>query len=182
MNIAVYCSSSNHIPENYLKTGYKLGKWLAENKYTLVFGGATGGLMSTVSEGANSASGKIIGIIPTAVINMNRQSPLCTQLITVDTMSERKDQMKKTADIFVVLPGSYGTLDEMFDVTASAIVGEHKKPLIVLNENGFYNELMMLTEKMKAEKFIPIENYKPYYVHSLDECFALINSLSSVAK
>ncbi len=182
MNIAVYCSSSNHITENYLKTGYNLGKWLAENKYTLVFGGATGGLMSTVSEGANSASGEIIGIIPTAVINMNRQSPLCTQLITVDTMSERKAQMKESADIFIVLPGSYGTLDEMFDVTASAIVGEHKKPLIVLNENGFYNELMLLTEKMKAEKFIPIENYKPIYVNSLDECFALITSISAVDK
>ncbi len=182
MNIAVYCSSSNHIPENYLKIGYKLGKWLAENKYTLVFGGATGGLMSTVSEGASVAGGEIIGIIPTAVINMNRQSPLCTQLITVGTMSERKAEMKNLADIFVVLPGSYGTLDEMFDVTASAIVGEHKKPLIVLNENGFYNELMLLTQKMKVEKFIPIENYKPYYVNSIDECFELITSLTAINK
>lgn len=182
MNIAVYCSSSNHIPENYLKTGYEIGKWLADNKYTLVFGGATGGLMSTVSEGAGSAMGEIIGIIPTAVINMNRQSPLCTQLITVDTMSDRKAQMKELADIFIVLPGSYGTLDEMFDVTASAIVGEHKKPLIVLNVNGFYDELILLIDKMRKEKFIPVEHYSPYYVNSIHECFALISTLTPVDK
>ena len=171
MNIAVYCSSSNHIAENYLSTAYKLGEWIALQGHVLIFGGATGGSMSAVSEGAAMTGAKVIGVIPPAVINMNRQSPFCSELIKVKDMSERKAVMKEIADVFVILPGSYGTLDEMFDVTASGIVGEHKKPLIVINENGFYEYLIKLTDRMKEERFIPIENYKPIFVNTVVECF-----------
>lgn len=172
MNIAVYCSSSNHIPESYIQSAFKLGKWIAESGNVLVFGGATGGLMTAVSEGAVGA--EIIGIIPQAVIRMKRQSPCCTQLIEVETMGERKSKMKELADVFIVLPGSYGTLDEMFDVIASGVVGEHKKPLIIVNENGFYNDLLKQVEKMLTEKFIPAENYKPLVLNSIEECIQLI--------
>ncbi len=176
MNIAVYCSSSNHIAENYKQSAYRLGEWIAESGNVLVFGGATGGLMTSVSEGVASGKGQIVGVIPQAVIKMNRQNPLCSELITVESMSERKAKMKEVADIFVVLPGSYGTLDEMFDVTASAIVGEHKKPLIVVNENGFYDDLLMLIARMRLEKFIPVENYKPVVVDNIDGCIASLKS------
>lgn len=174
MNVAVYCSSSNHIAENYLETAYKLGEWMAKNGHTLVFGGATGGSMSAVTEGAFNANGKIIGVIPQAVINMGRENTLCTELIAVKTMGERKEIMKSKSDVFVILPGSYGTLDELFDVLASAIVGEHKKPIIILNEKGFYNELMQQTERMKQEMFIPVENYKALIANDLNECFKLL--------
>lgn len=177
MKIAVYCSSSNHIPENYLNSGYALGEWIAQSANTLIFGGATGGLMSSVSEGASAKGTEIIGVIPQAVINMKRQSPLCTQLISVETMSERKAKMKELADVFVVLPGSYGTLDELFDVTASAIVGEHKKPVIIVNENGFYNDLISLITRMKTEMFIPVENYKPLIVSDIQSCIDVIEQL-----
>lgn len=170
MNIAVYCSSSNHIPESYKNSAYALGQWIADSGNTLIFGGATGGLMTSVSEGASASGGKITGIIPQAVIKMNRQSALCTELITVETMSDRKATMKELADVFVVLPGSYGTLDEMFDVIAAAIVGEHKKQLIVVNENGFYDDLMRQIERMIDEKFIPVVNYKPLIVSNISDC------------
>lgn len=178
MKIAVYCSSSNHIADNYLESGRQLGEWIAENGHTLVFGGATGGTMSTVSEGAFSKKAKIIGVIPQAVINMNRQSPHCTELVTVVTMSERKARMKEISDIFVVLPGSYGTMDELFDVTASAIVGEHKKRVIIVNENGFYDSLITLIDRMREEKFIPIEKYKPTIVSDMLSC---INTLKEAS-
>jgi uncharacterized protein (TIGR00730 family) len=172
MNIAVYCSSSNHIAQDYIKVAYQLGEWIAESGNTLVFGGATGGLMSAVSEGAFSRNGRIIGIIPQAVIRMKRQSPLCTEFIAVDTMSERKALMKATADIFLVLPGSYGTLDEMFDVIASGVVGEHKKPLIILNQKGFYDDLNNWTQRMLSEGFLPVthQNYKPVIVDNIEKC------------
>lgn len=170
MNIAVYCSSSNHIPESYKNSAYALGQWIADSGNTLIFGGATGGLMTSVSEGASASGGKITGIIPQAVIKMNRQSALCTELISVETMSDRKATMKELADVFVVLPGSYGTLDEMFDVIAAAIVGEHKKQLIVVNENGFYDDLMRQIERMIDEKFIPVVNYKPLIVSNISDC------------
>jgi len=108
--------------------------------------------------------------IPQAVIKMNRQNSLCTELISVETMSDRKATMKELADVFVVLPGSYGTLDEMFDVIAAAIVGEHKKQLIVVNENGFYDDLMRQIDRMIDEKFIPVVNYKPLIVSNISDC------------
>ncbi len=89
MNIAVFCSSSNHIADNYKQVGFRLGEMIAESGNTLVYGGATGGLMDSVSEGAACKNGQIIGVIPQAVIRMNRQSSLPTQLITVETMRSK---------------------------------------------------------------------------------------------
>jgi uncharacterized protein (TIGR00730 family) len=174
MNIAVYCSSSNMIAQKYLDTAFELGSRIAENGHVLVFGGATGGSMSAVSEGAASKQGAILGVIPEAVIRMKRENPLCTELIEVATMGERKELMKKSADIFVVLPGSYGTLDELFDVVAAGVVGEHKKPVILLNENGFYNDLLQQTNRMREEMFIPVENFKLQIANDIEECFKLI--------
>lgn len=176
MNVAVYCSSSNHIAKNYLDTAFELGSLLAKNGHVLIFGGATGGSMTAVSEGAAANKGQIIGVVPDAVVKMGRQSPLCTELILVATMGERKAIMKEKADAFVILPGSYGTLDELFDVVASGVVGEHKKPVIVLNENGFYDYLFQLTERMREEMFIPVDNFKLLIASSLEECFEFIQN------
>ncbi len=176
MNIAVFCSSSNHIADHYKQSAFLLGKLIAQSGNTLVYGGATGGLMDSVAEGAQSQNGSIIGVIPYAVIKMNRQSELPTQLITVETMSERKAQMKSFADIFVVLPGSYGTLDEMLDVVASGVVGEHKKPLIIVNQNGFYDLFLNQIDRMRNESFIPSdEKYKPIIARDISNCMELIN-------
>lgn len=174
MNIAVYCSSSNRIDGKYLATATKLGEWIASNGHTLVFGGATGGSMTAVSEGAAAFNGPICGIVPDAVIRMGRESRLCTELTTVPTMDERKRLMKQKADVFVILPGSYGTLDEFFDVVASGVVGEHKKPVILLNEDGFYDYLLLQTKKMKEEQFIPVENFRYSVVGSVEELVDLL--------
>lgn len=177
MKIAVFCSSSNHIDSRYKQEAFQLGEKIAESGYTLVFGGATGGLMDSVAEGATSRNGQIIGVISKAIIKMNRQSSLQTQLITVETMSERKAKMKELSDVFVVLPGSYGTLDEMLDIVASGVVGEHKKPVIIVNQNGFYDQFLSQIDLMRKEMFIPIENYKPLEVEDTNACFELINFL-----
>lgn len=178
MKIAVYCSSSNNIASEYKTEATKLGLWIAQKQHTLVYGGATGGLMSAVSEAAASKNGQIIGVISKAIVRMNRQSSDCTQLITVESMSERKTKMLGIADVFVVLPGCFGTLDEMFDHVSSAIVGEHKKPLIVVNQNGFYDELKQLIVKMHTQGFITVDNYKPSFVDNIESCIELINKLA----
>jgi uncharacterized protein (TIGR00730 family) len=178
MNIAVFCSSSNHIADHYKQAAFRLGELIAESGNTLVYGGATGGLMDSVAEGALSRNGQVVGIISQAVIKMNRQSSLPTQLIIVETLSERKTQIKQLGDIFVVLPGSYGTLDEMLDVVASGIVGEHKKPLIIFNQDGFYNQFLEQIDFMRNELFIPPvgEKYKPLISQNINECMEFINS------
>lgn len=172
MNIAVYCSANNRIDEEYKSLGRELGQWLATNGHTLIFGGATGGLMTAVSEAARQHGGQIIGIVPDRIIRSGRKSEACTACIEVACMTERKQQMRDIADCFICLPGSYGTLDEMMDVIASGTVGEHKKPIHILNYKGFYNPLRQQIEQMRSLHFIPEqESYKPVFVETLEELF-----------
>jgi hypothetical protein len=175
MKIAVYCSAKDAIPEEYLALGDALGTWLGENGHVLVYGGATGGLMSRVSDAAKSAGGYVIGVIPPRIVACGRKADNCDELYRVRCMSERKQAMRDIADVIVCLPGSYGTLDEMMDATSSAIVGEHHKPTYVLNYKGFYEPLKQQIELMRTLHFIPEqEAYKPVFVNSLEELFEKI--------
>lgn len=176
MRIAVYCSAKDAIPEEYLALGDALGLWIGSHGHTLIYGGATGGLMSRVSNAAKAAGAHVVGVIPPRIIAAGRLADNCDYLIEVNNMSERKQRMRDEADVMVCLPGSYGTLDEMMDATSSAIVGEHHKPTYVLNYKGFYKPLMTQIELMKSLQFIPQdEHYKPLFVDSLDELEELLN-------
>jgi uncharacterized protein (TIGR00730 family) len=176
MNIAVFCSSSNNIAFHYKQAAFHLGELIAESGNTLVYGGATGGLMDSVAEGAHSKNGKIIGVIAQAILKMDRKSALPTELILVETLSERKVQMRVISDFFIVLPGSFGTLDEMLDIIASGIVGEHKKPLILVNQDGFYDQFIHQINYMRSELFIPSEEkYKPHVVRDIQQSMEFIN-------
>jgi uncharacterized protein (TIGR00730 family) len=175
MNIAVFCSSSNQIPEHYTHAARQLGEWIAQNGHKLIYGGGTGGLMDAVASGAKANGGEIIGIIPKSIIRMKRQSSLPSEIIVVNTMSERKAGMQKHSDVFVVLPGGYGTLDEMFDVITAGIVGEHQKKTIMVNEGGFYTSLITQIDEMRSKAFIPKnENYKPIIAKDIHHCIELI--------
>ncbi len=170
MNICVYCSAKDSIADEYKQIGRDLGKWIAESGHTLVFGGATGGLMTEVSQTVFEAGGLVTGVVTKRILLSGRRSKWCTSTIEVNDMNLRKQQMKLLADCFVCLPGSYGTLDEMFDAIAAGTVGEHHKPLFILNYKGFYNHLKELAQMMKDEQFIPEEeSYKPQYVDSLEQ-------------
>ena len=177
MRIAVYCSEKDAIPEEYLKLGDALGRWLGEQGHTLVYGGATGGLMSRTSDAAKQAGAHVIGVIPPRIKAAGRLATNCDYLIEVDNMSTRKQRMRDEADVIVCLPGSYGTLDEMMDATSSAIVGEHKKPTYVLNYKGFYEPLKEQIALMQRLQFIPEQqSYKPIFVDTLDELFEQIKN------
>lgn len=175
MKIAVYCSAKDQIAEEYLELGDQLGKWIGKMGHTLVYGGATGGLMTRVSNAAKTAGGNVLGVIPQRIVAANRQADNCDSLYLVTNMNDRKEQMKRLADCFVCLPGSYGTLDEMMDVIASGTVGEHHKPIYILNYNGFYQPLIELAEQMRKLAFLPEqESYKPIYINTLDELFEIL--------
>lgn len=175
MKIAVYCSAKDTIPEEYLFLGDAFGAWLAKQGHVLVYGGATGGLMSRTSEAMKAAGGYVIGVIPPRIKAAGRLASHCDELVEVASMSERKQTMRDLADIIVCLPGSYGTLDEMMDATSSAIVGEHRKTVYVLNYKGFYEPLKQQIEYMRSLHFIPEqEAYKPIFVDSLEELYKII--------
>lgn len=170
MKIAVYCSAKDVIPEEYLSLGDSLGAWIAANGHTLVYGGATGGLMSRVSNAVRSHGGEVIGVVPKRIIQAGRLAKNCTKIHKVASMSRRKQKMREIADCFVCLPGSYGTLDEMYDVIASGTVGEHRKPIIILNYKGFYEGLKVEADHMRELRFLPEhEAYKPIYAATLEE-------------
>ena len=189
MNVAVYCSAKDCIPEEYLQLGDELGEWLAREGHSLVYGGATGGLMSRVSDAfrrtvvsmsdmSPSEPGKIIGVVPNRIIQAGRKAQNCDTLFVVGTMAERKQRMRDLADCFVCLPGSYGTLDEMFDVIASGTVGEHNKPLYILNHERFYDGIRIQSEHMHRLAFLPVEEtYSPVFVETPDELYGLISLL-----
>ena len=178
MRIAVYCSAKDRIPEEYLALGDVLGKWIAEAGHTLVYGGATGGLMTRVSNAAKAAGGTVEGVIPQRIIQAKRMADNCDVLYTVANMCERKQRMKDLADCFVCLPGSYGTLDEMMDVVASGTVDEHRKPCFVLNYKGFYAGLKSQVEYMRQLAFLPQEEqYAPQFVDTIEQ---LIDQLTEL--
>lgn len=129
--------------------------------------------MSRVSNAVKAHGGRVLGVIPQCIVAAKRQAENCDSLYLVSTMNDRKEQMRRLADCFVCLPGSYGTLDEMMDAIASGTVGEHKKPLYVLNYQGFYEPIRQMAEQMKALSFLPQqESYKPVFVDTLDELFS----------
>ena len=101
MRIAVYCSAKDAIPEEYLKLGDALGRWLGEQGHTLVYGGATGGLMSRTSDAAKQAGAHVIGVIPPRIKAAGRLATNCDYLIEVDNMSTRKQRMRDEADVIV---------------------------------------------------------------------------------
>lgn len=176
MKIAVYCSAKDVIPEEFLKLGEALGRWIGENGHTLVYGGATGGLMTRVSNAAKVSGAEVIGVVPERIVRSGRKADNCDTLYWVRSMSERKQCMRTMADCFVCLPGSYGTLDEMFDAIASGTVGEHHKPVYIVNYKGFYDGLKALTAHMKELRFLPMEeNYAPIYVETLEGLYEALS-------
>ena len=178
MKVAVYCSAKNVIPEEYLQLGDTLGTWLAQHGHALVYGGATGGLMTRISNAVRSAGGYVIGVVPERVIQVGRLADNCNELYKVPTMSNRKQKMKDLADCFVCLPGSYGTLDEMFDVIASGTVGEHNKPVFILNYKGFYNGIKAEVEHMRTLNFLPKKDtYSPVFVETIEALTTQIEAL-----
>ena len=177
MRIAVYCSAKDRIPEEYLALGDVLGRWIAEAGHTLVYGGATGGLMTRVSNAAKVVGGEVVGVIPQRIIQAKRMADNCDTLYEVANMSERKQKMRELADCFVCLPGSYGTMDEMMDVVASGTVDEHRKPCFVLNYQGFYSGLRFQIEYMRQIAFLPKEEqYAPIFVDTMEELIEIIKN------
>lgn len=180
MNICVFCASSSEIKDSYKETARSIGRFIAKNNHTLVYGGATGGLMTEIAEATHKNNGKIIGVIPESIINKGRLSALPDQLIRVKSMSERKEVMSRLADIFITLPGGIGTLDEFFDVSATSLVGDHNKPIILVNDNDYYKGLLLQLQRMTDEKLGSTKSIHQFTVVCSDkECFQIIDELTN---
>ncbi len=158
-SIVVFCGSSEGNDSAYTAQGYSLGKTLAEQKITLVYGGAKIGVMGEIARGALDANGKVVGVIPDFLKIREVFHTGLSELIVTENMHQRKLKMHELSDGIIMLPGGYGTLEEFFEMLTWGQLGLHQHPIGVLNTNGFYNELMAMLAKMVDQGFVKQENY-----------------------
>lgn len=154
MKIAVFCSANSNIDAGYFKAAEELGRWMGENGHTLVFGGCNLGLMECVAKAVHGAGGRTIGVVPTIIERGGKASPSMDVCIPCDNLSDRKELMMAQCDAAVVLPGGLGTLDEVFTMAASATIGYHHKPIVLLNAGGFWDSLVALLDDIQRKGMV----------------------------
>ncbi len=157
-NILIYCGSSAGHNEVYKTTATLVGKTLANQGLTLVYGGGSVGLMGTVADAILANGGEAIGVIPSFMEPWEVQHKGLTECIVTDTMHTRKQLMAEKSDAVIALPGGWGTLDELFEILTWRQLGLHKMPVGILNTNGFYDPMLVMLEKMVSEGFVKQAN------------------------
>lgn len=169
-SITVFCGSSFGSDEIYKEQATLLGQTLAKQNIQLIYGGANVGLMGAVADGVLLEGGKAIGVLPHFLQSKEIAHQNLTELILVETMHERKTKMNDLCDGVIVLPGGYGTLEEFFEMITWAQLGLHKKPIAILNIDGFYDDLIKLVQTMVDKGFLKQINQEMLLVSdSIDE-------------
>lgn len=165
-SITIFCGSSFGSSDNFRFQAMALGEHLAKENITLVYGGAKVGLMGAVADGALSENGKVIGVLPEFLMKKEVAHEGLTELILVDTMLERKTKMNDLCDGVIALPGGFGTLDELFEMLTWGQLGLHKKPIGILNIDGFYDDLIRLLDNMVDKQLLKQANRDLLLVHN----------------
>jgi uncharacterized protein (TIGR00730 family) len=153
MNIVVYCGSSSGIGEKYMESAHILGKWIGESGNTLVYGGASKGLMGAVSDAVLEAGGKVIGVLPDVPQIQARRHPGLTEYIDTPSMAARKAKMFELADAFVALPGGIGTLDELTDVLSLTSLEITTSPIVLYDTEGYYQPFRVVIRNIIENGF-----------------------------
>jgi uncharacterized protein (TIGR00730 family) len=175
--ITVYAASSAQIPSVYLEAAADLGKRLAEHQITCINGAGGNGLMGAVTNAMLENGGNICGIIPQFMIDKGWLHPAIQEVIVTPDMHTRKQMMAQKSDACIALPGGVGTLEELLEIITWKQLDLYKKPVVILNINGFYNELLALFEKIDRENFIRLGQKELWSVASTpDEALKLILS------
>ncbi|NLI72023.1 MAG: TIGR00730 family Rossman fold protein [Bacteroidales bacterium] len=152
--VCVYCASSSKVNFQYVKTAEKLGEILAENNLELVYGAGSVGLMGVLADSALKKGGRVTGVIPRFMVEMEWQHDGLTELILTETMHERKLEMAKLADAVVALPGGFGTMEELLEIITWKQLGIHSLPIVIVNVNGYYNHLLAQFSQAADELFV----------------------------
>lgn len=153
-SIAVFCGSSSGNNPLYIEKAVKLGNYLGENGYHLVYGGGNIGLMGRIANAALDAGGSVTGVLPKFLNKREVGNVLLSELILVDSMHERKQKIEQLSDAFIGMPGGLGTLEEVAEMLTWAQLGLHKKPIGLYNINGYYDHLLAQLDHMVKEGFL----------------------------
>lgn len=176
-SVALFCGSCPGNNPVFTQQAAAFGHELARRNITLYYGGAAIGLMGAAADALLQDGGKAIGIAPDffkegAVLANN-----ITEMIYVKSMSERKQMLEAKADAFVIFPGSYGTMDEFFEIIADAQLGMHAKPIVIYNLNGYYDLLLEQLKRFEADGFLrPFHHRLLVSAKNLDELFEQLDN------
>ena|SRR5437867_791726 len=152
--VCVFCGSSEGARPEYAEAAGSVGRLLAENSLTVVYGGGSVGLMGVLADAALAAGGRVVGVIPKVLMEKERVHARLTELRVVDTMHDRKRDMADLSDAFLALPGGIGTLEELFEVWTWGTLGIHQKPVGLLNIADYYTSLLKFVDDMVVERFV----------------------------
>lgn len=161
--VCVYCASSHKVDEKYFEVARNLGRNFAQNNITTVYGGGAVGLMGALADSAMLNGGKVVGIIPKFMMEVEWGHKNITELVLVEDMHERKKKLMQNVDAIVVLAGGSGTLEEVMEVITLKRLGKFTKPIVFVNTDKFYDGLFVLFDKMIKENFMR-EEHKDIWV------------------
>ena len=153
-SLAVFCGSKNGNDPIYLQHAVEVGELLAKNKVTLVYGGGNVGIMGTLADAVMANGGKVVGIIPKVLLEWERQHGNITELIISDDMHARKKSLYEKCDAALILPGGFGTMDELFEILTWNQLSLHDKKVFILNSAGFYDHLLKHIDHLYQEGFL----------------------------
>jgi len=153
-SLCVYCGSRPGKLESFTQTAKAVGEWIGQHKGQLVYGGGNNGLMGIVAAATQQAGGRVVGIIPHALAEMELARDDCDEFYLVDNMHQRKQMMAERADAFLALPGGIGTFEEFFEVWTWRQLGYHNKPIGLLNVDGYYDGLLAFMRTTVNDGFV----------------------------
>lgn len=169
-SVCVFCGASNNVPKKFLDIGAEFGKMLANRGIRLVYGGGDCGVMGAVANGTMKNNGQVTGVFPVSLRNIENEHQALTEIIIVGTMHERKMGMFERSDAFIVFPGGFGTMDEMFEILTWKQLQLHDKPIVIFNYEGYWDPLITLMKNIIEVGFAKPVNATYYkVVTELDE-------------
>ncbi len=178
--LCVYCASSDRLDPKYYAAATELGRGMVAHGWGLVYGGGKTGIMGAVARSVKSSGGRVVGVIPEFMKVRELAYDQADELVTVITMRERKLLMETRADAFVTLPGGWGTLEEIMEILTLRQLDVVKKPCVFLNQDGFYDDLLRLFDRMLADKFFKPSNLDLFRVaRTVPEVFTHLDNHSN---
>jgi len=154
MRISVYCSSSPAIDQKYIDFAYEVGQAIAARGWELVWGGGKISMMGAVARGARDGGAATWGVIPESLMNLEFGDDQATQMHITADMRSRKAKLEELSDAFIALPGSLGTLEELFEIWVGRYLNFHSKPVVILDPFGLYEPLKVALDQLAHEKFM----------------------------
>ncbi|MFT3737268.1 MAG: TIGR00730 family Rossman fold protein [Breznakibacter sp.] len=162
--VTVFCASSTQISKIYIEAAESLAQHLVDEGYAIKYGGGAVGLMGALANKVLSLNGKIHGVIPKFMVEVEWQHPHVQSMLVTETMHQRKQALVQNVSAVVALPGSSGTLEELAEVISMKKLGLFSKPIIIVNTNNFYDPFVQLMEKMANENFMKHEHLRAFSV------------------